>query len=538
MARAPPGKGSMSYRELTMIEIREVLRRWQAGQAIREIARESCVDRKTVRRYLQAAEQCAVPSDAAISDEHVRAVAERIQSRSEATPSAERERLRLHRERIESWLSSEPPLRLSKVHRLLERDGVSVSYATLRRFVARELGLRKRLPTVRVDDAAPGQEAQVDFGRMGRMYDPATGRTRTLWALVVTLCHSRYAFVWPTFEQTSVATCEGLEAAFRFFGAVPRVIVPDNMKSIVQAADALAPTINASFLEYAQSRHFFIDPARVRRPQDKPRVENMVAYVREDWFAGESFDSLSAARESAASWCKDVAGARVHGTTRQVPRDVFDLVERGAMLPLPAAPFDVPTWHDAKVHDDHHIQVRYSLYSVPTRYVGSKVRARVDKTTVRIYLGSEFIKAHPRVPPGKRSTDPSDYPVGKAPYATRRIDELVDSADRFGPHVRTYAERLMAGPLPWSRMRQVYGLLRLCKKYGAARVDDACGRALAFDVLDVPRVERMLKAAYRAQEKGQHGGQVVVLHPPRFARHRAHFETIKATKSDDRDGES
>lgn len=527
----------MSYRELTMIEIREVLRRWQAGQAIREIARESCVDRKTVRRYVQVAEQCGLSRDAALSDAVVHEVAGHVQSRPVASPTAERETLLLQRARIEAWLGREPALRLSKIHRLLEGDGISVSYATLRRFVMQELGLRKRAPTVRVDDAAPGQEAQVDYGCMGRMYDPVAGRVRNLWALIVTLGYSRYAFVWPTFEQTVTATCDGLEAAFQFFGCVPRVLVPDNMKSIVQDADALSPTINPSFLEFAQSRGFFIDPARVRKPKDKPRVENMVAYVREDWFAGESFETLTAARESAATWCREVAGARVHGTTRQVPREVFEQSERSAMLPLPAARFDVPTWHDAKVHDDHHIQVRHSLYSVPTRYLGEKVRVRVDKSTVRIYLGTEFIKAHPHVAPGKRSTDPADYPVGKAPYAMRRVDELIDNAARFGQHVREYAERLMAGPLPWSRMRQVYGLLRLCKKYGPARVEDACKRALAFDVLDVPRVERMLKTAYKDQENAQAGGKLVTLHPPRFARERSHFETMKTT-SDDQGGAS
>jgi len=525
----------MSYRELTMIEIREVLRRWQAGQSIREIAREGGVDRKTARRYVKAAEACGVPRAAAISDVHVQAVAERVQARPTASPSAERERLLPQRARIEQWLSGESALRLSKVHRLLEGDGVSVSYATLRRFVVRELGLRKRASTVRVDDPPPGQEAQVDYGCMGRMYDPVAGRTRNLWALIVTLSHSRYAFVWPTFEQTVSATCEGLEAAFRFFGGIPHVIIPDNLKAIVDDADALSPKLNPSFLEYSQSRGFFVDPARVRRPKDKPRVENMVAYVREDWFAGESFESLDAARAGAEHWCREVAGARVHGTTRQVPREVFAAVERSTLLPLPAAPFDVPSWHDAKVHDDHHIQVRHSLYSVPTRYLGAKVHVRVDKSSVRIYLGAEFIKAHPRVAPGKRSTDPADYPVGKAPYATRRVDELIESAGKSGAHVRTYAERLMAGPLPWSRMRQVYGLLRLCKKYGAARVEDACARALAFDVLDVPRIERMLKAAHKAQEQAQPSGKLVVLHPPRFARERAHFETLKS-KSDDQGG--
>lgn len=519
-----------------MIEVREVLRRWQAGQSIREIAREACVDRKTARRYVQAAEQCGLANDAALSDEQVHAVAERVQARPAAPPSDERELLLLHRARIEQWLSGEPALRLSKVHRLLERDGIAVSYATLRRFVMIELGWRKRPPTVRVDDAPPGQEAQVDYGCMGLMYDPTAGRKRKLWALIVTLGYSRYAFVWPTFEQSVVASCEGLEAAFRFFGGIPHVLVPDNMKAIVDVASAMAPTLNASFLEYAQSRGFFVDPARVRKPKDKPRVENMVAYVREDWFAGETFESLRSARESAAEWCRVVAGARVHGTTRQVPREVFERLEQSVLLPLPAAPFDVPTWHEAKVHDDHHIQVRHSLYSVPTRHLGAKVRARLDKTTVRIYLGSAFIKAHPRVAPGQRSTDPDDYPVGKAPYATRRVDELIDSAGRQGGHVQAYAERLMAGPLPWSRMRQVYGLLRLCKKYGAARVEDACARALAFDVIDVPRIERMLKAAFKAQEEARTGGKLVPLHPPRFARDLTHFKTMDKTKSDDQEG--
>jgi len=192
-------KDRMTYRELTMIEIREVLRRWQAGQGIREIAREGCVDRKTARRYVQAAEQCALPREVALNDEQVNEVAKRVQSRPVASPSAEHELLLVHRGRIEKWLACEPPLRMSKIHRLLEREGYGVSYATLRRFITRELGLRKRPPTVRVDDAEPGQEAQVDFGRMGRMYDPVAGRVRTLWALIVTLNYSRYAFVWPTF---------------------------------------------------------------------------------------------------------------------------------------------------------------------------------------------------------------------------------------------------------------------------------------------------------------------------------------------------
>jgi len=175
---------------------------------------------------------------------------------------------------------------------------------------------------------------------------------------------------------------------------------------------------------------------------------------------------------------------------------VFEATEKPAMLEPPAEPFDVPLWVDeAKVHPDHHIQIACALYSVPTLYLRKKVRARADKTTVKIYFGTKLIKVHPRKPPGGRSTDTSDYPAGKAAYALRSVDALLARAKDKGAHVGVYAKRLLGGPLPWTRMRQAYALLRLCDKYGDGRVEAACQSALAFDVVDVSRITRMLKTA-------------------------------------------
>lgn len=235
------------------------------------------------------------------------------------------------------------------------------------------------------------------------MHDPETGRARRLYALVVTLCFSRYQFVWPTWEQTTVAVCEGLDQAWRFFGGTVLRIIPDNASSMVSRADALSPTIVESFADYTQARGLFIDAARVASPKDKGRVENQVAYVRESWFAGEQFADLAAARANARVWCRDVAGARVHGTTRAVPREVFEREELPLLRPAPEGTYDVPRWCDAKVHPDHHVQAIKSLYSVPTRFIGLDVRVRVDRKTVRIYHRTELIKTHPRVAVGKRS---------------------------------------------------------------------------------------------------------------------------------------
>ena len=220
----------MPYRELTMIDVKEVLRRWSAGQEDRRIGRESGVDRKTVARYTNAAERLGLVRGRTLTDEEVHGVAQCVQSRPLVAASIEWNEVAQHRERIELWLGGDAgtrPLRLSKVHTLLVRDhGVRASYDTLRRFASQQLGWRKKTETVRVDDPPPGQEAQIDFGEMGRLVDNE-GKLRKLWVLTVTLCFSRYQFVWPTFRQTTEAVCEGLDRAWWFFGAMSHSMIPD-----------------------------------------------------------------------------------------------------------------------------------------------------------------------------------------------------------------------------------------------------------------------------------------------------------------------
>jgi transposase len=521
----------MTYRELTMIDVKEVLRRWAAGHSNRQIARDTGTDRDTVRRYLSAAQEAGVVQSSAATptDEIVHQVAQRVQARPLPERSHEWSSVAVHKDRIEQWLAAPRPLRLSKIHTLLVRDhGLEASYDTLRRFAHQELGWRKKEPTVRLEDPPPGQEAQLDFGKMGLIHDAVSGRMRVLWALIITLSFSRHQFVWPTFTQTTEAVCEGLDRAWSFFGAMIRTLVPDNTKAIIKDADALNPTLVAAFLDYVQARGIFVDPARVRSPKDKPRVENQVPFVRESWFDGETFAALDDARRHAEHWCREVAGKRVHGTTRKVPWELFEFVEKAAMLAPPTEPFDVPRWiDDAKVHADNHSQVAHALYSLPTRYLHKLVRVRVDKVSVRIYFGTELIKLHPRQRPGGRSTDVADYPIGKAAYAMRSVDSVLARAREKGLHIGAFVERLLGGPLPWTRMRQAYALLRLCDKYGDGRVTAVCQSALAFDVVDVTRLARMLKAAAKpaVAAPGKPQGKLVQLTLPRFARPEQHFET-------------
>jgi transposase len=519
----------MPYRELTMIDVKEVLRRWSVGQGDRKIARESGADRKTIARYTKAAAKLGVERGSELTDEVVHQVARCVQARPVVAPSDEWAEVARHRPLIERWLAGHGdarPLKLTKVHTLLARDhGLEASYDTLWRFAHQELAWREKPSTVRVDDPPPGQEAQIDFGKMGVLMDPESGRKRTLWVLVVTLVFSRYQFVWPTFLQTTAVVCEGLDRAWMFFRGIAATLIPDNIKAMINDPDALTPTLVASFLDYVQARGIFVDPARVRSPKDKPRVENQVSFVRESWFDGETFTSLAHARERAEYWCREIAGTRVHGTTRKIPYEVFESIERPTMRPAPDTPYDVPIYFEkAKVHPDHHIQIAQALYSVPTAYLRKHVRVRADRTLVKIYFGTELIKMHERQPPGGRSTDPSDYPSGKSIYATRDVDALLAKAKHRGVHIGTYAERLLGGPLPWNKMRQAYALISLCDKYGDGRVEAICQSALAFDVVSVARVAKMLKSAAKPT-RPEAAGNVVQLPLPRFVRPPEHFET-------------
>jgi hypothetical protein len=199
-------------------------------------------------------------------------------------------------------------------------------------------------------------------------------------------------------------------------------------------------------------------------------------------------------RARAVVWSREIAGTRLHGTTRLVPRVVFEAVEQATLLPLSPEPFDRPTWAAATVHPDHHIQFHRALYSVPTRYIGQRVDVRGDRRVVRIYHRGDLIKVHVPQLPGRRATDYADYPAARAPYAMRAPDTCIRQAERLGPAIGQFTV-LLSGTFPWARLRQAQKLLRLAERYGAARVNAACARALAFELLDVRRVEGIVRIA-------------------------------------------
>lgn len=488
----------MAYREVDVIEVREILRAWMAGKGQRKVAEQAGVDRKTVRRYTDAAEAAGLDRDGGedqLTDELIGQVVAAVRPDRPTGRGSAWETLEGQREQIAGWVGKD--LTVVKIGELLARQGVVVPHRTLHRFCVERTGYRGRgrRDTVRVADGTPGEECQIDFARMGLLYDPAAGRRRAVHALIFTAVFSRHMFVWLTFAQTLEAIVAGSEAAWRLFGGVFRVLVPDNASAIVAKADTTNPQFTVGWLEYAQARGFVTDAARIRSPQDKPRVERAVQYVRGNFFAGETFVDLADAQTRAQMWCAQKAGLRIHGTIQARPAEVFAEHEASVLLPAPDVPYVVPIYACVKVHRDYHVQLDKALYSAPKAYLGQQVDARADEELVKLFHRGQLIKTHPRQRPGGRATDPEDLPAEKVGYAMRDLQRLITAAAAHGANVGIYAERLLEHQLPWTKMRQVYRLLGLAKRYGSGPTDAACCRALEFDVISVAKIASMLEQA-------------------------------------------
>ncbi len=483
----------MPFREVSMLEVKEVIRLLLKGMPKKQIARLVGLDPKTVRRYALAAAQCGAVPGVELTDELVSTVfvwlnAQNARDHGESWGRCEDERAFIKK-------SLKEGVRLTKVRRLLLRRGVVIPYPTLHRFAKQELAFGKKAPTVPVLDGKPGQELQVDTGWVLSLLKNQEGVCRRMRAWIFTPVVSRYRFVFPCERETTASAIEACEAAAIFYEGFFEVLIPDNTKAIVSRADPLDPLIVVVFLEYAQARGFVIDTARVRKPKDKARVERAVRDVRDDCFGGENIATLQQARARGHYWSESEYGMRPHSTTGRLPKEHFLAVERPYLLPPPVEPYDVPSWSSPLVGRDHFASALKALYTLPTRFIGLRLRCRVDAALVRFYDKGVLVKTHPRKEPYGKSIDVSDFPPEKTPYAMRDINFLKREAEKHGAAVGSYAVALLAVPLPWTSMRRVYALLRLATKYGAARVDDACQQALIAQMVDVKRLARMLEQA-------------------------------------------
>ena len=226
----------MAYKEVHRVEISEVIRRWQAGNSQRSKATGTGLSRETVRRYpcggtpaYAGAGSDGRPGSrggpgratATADQRSVLASVSRSGPREPAAPSEEK--LAPWSDQIYQWLTQDK-LPFTRIQELLAERGCRISYSSRHRWLSRRHWQRRRsASTVRMEQSGPGEVAELDFGRLGYIQDPATDRRGAVWALPVVLVHSRHSFLWPSYSQKLEEVIAGLEAAWEFFGGIPQI---------------------------------------------------------------------------------------------------------------------------------------------------------------------------------------------------------------------------------------------------------------------------------------------------------------------------
>jgi transposase len=511
----------MARRTFDVIDICEIFTHWHAGRSKNEIAGSLGLSRNTVRKYLAAAEAAGmVPGGPAVSQERWAELAR------EWFPELADTRLRQvtwpaigeHRDYIAGQLAA--GVTVATIHqRLRDERGLAVSVASLRRYVAANLPeevRRSQVRVLRLEPAEPGQEAQIDYGQMGRWADPRTGRKHTVNVFAMVLCCSRFLFVRPVIKMDQRAWTECHVAAMEFFGGVPARLVPDNLKTGVDRPDLYDPKINRSYGELAAHYGCLVDPARSRKPRDKAQIERPMPYIRDSFWRGREFASVEHMQAEAVRWCADVAGRRsCRPLDGAAPAAVFAAVEKDRLAPLPKTPFVLAEWSRCKVGPDIHAKVGHSLYSVPWKHLGKTLDARSTATMVQLFCAGELVKTHVRKPRGKQ-TDLSDYPPEKIAFHMRTPAWCRRRAAEIGPACAALIGGLLEDNALY-RLRAAQGVLHLADKHQPGRLEAACAKAAAAGDPSYRTVKGILAAGTEQTPvslPAGDGGAAAFLHGP------------------------
>ena len=477
----------MAFKRIQLMEIWEILRRWHDGQSISAIATSTGCDRKTVRTYIRLA------CDQGLTRQRV------LERKNEILPLLQAAIDQLHAKAAKQALlasyldeilslvtNTDNPLKPKTAFEVIcERHDLrgKVSYSSFKRLArARQISAKTLRSTCRIE-LPPGQQLQVDYGRMGLLLDTVSGRRRTVHAFIGTLSFSRHKFVDFVFSQDQQSFVKSHITMFEFFGGVSNTIVIDNLKSGVLRPDLYDPALNRAFAEMAEHYHTFIDPGRVASPRDKGKVERDVQTVREFFrktIALYPSITIIELNRLTRRWLLDEYGGRPHGTTGQKPFVLFSEYERQALLPLPPEAYTVALWRQATVHPDHYIQINRHFYSVPDPFVGKTVQVKVTPSTIQVFYQERLIKTHP-VARTLRSTDWADFPSNVQHALDAGLPRLLClKARHIGPHFEMLITRILSLHA-FLNLRRAQGLLTLASGYPQEIVDAAAQRAMSLD---------------------------------------------------------
>lgn len=489
----------MARKEIFMEELVEILYQWHNGQSIKQIKRSLGFDRKTIRKYLQLADKQGFSRDMPLQPyeyymQLATKVLKEIKTPVESSPAFKQT---ASYQAVIDKLLARKYMKPKQVYRILKREyEYPLSYSSFIRYMNIRYP-KAPMSCLRIEVTA-GQEAQVDFGSAGMMFDPDTKRARRAHAFVMTLSYSRHHYVEFVFDQGQATWVRCHIYAFEFFNGVPRRIILDNLKSGILKPNTYDPVFNRAYAECAKHYGFIIDPAKAARGDHKGKVERRIPTIRQQFLSSYEFKDIAEANLKVKDWSMKDYGMQIHGTTKRKPFEVFMTEEKPLLLCLPQERLDMPLWKEAKVHPDHHIVFDKSYYSMPTRYVGRKLWVKGAMNIVQVFSEGEIVKTHQRsYIAGTWVTDETDYPPEKSKYLLKHKSHYQKQALQYGEHVCTIVGIIMAEHA-YRNLRKIQAIFRLADKYGSEALSLACRRCLYYETYRMSTIRSILeKKLYR-----------------------------------------
>lgn len=340
----------------------------------------------------------------------------------------------------------------------------------------------KNISVVMRQEHFAGEKLFVDFaGKTVPVINPESGEVTKAQIFVAVLGASNYTFVTACESQKIDSWLAAHVAAFKFFGGVPDLLIPDNLKSAVTKSHRYEPKLNERYHQLA--RHFgtTVFPARAGKPKDKAKVEKGVQFV-ETWILAVlrkhtffSFESLNAAISELLTRLNEKRFKKLSGCRRSW----FETIDRPALKQLPLNAFEDADWLELTVGADYHVEVNRHFYSVPYTLKGRRVQARLTPTVLEILFKGNRVTSHiVSSEEGKCTTVDDHRPAAHLAVKNWTTERLTQWASRIGPATNHLCTAIINNSHhPNLGIQACLGLLSLHKEFGPERLELACMHA-------------------------------------------------------------
>ncbi len=483
----------MPRERLTMRKVKEVLRlKWANGCSVRQIAASCGIGRATVADYLRRAEAAGLhwPLPEGLDE----ATLEQRLFPPAAGPSVE----------------SRPLPVWEDIHRELKRKGVTLfllwqEYKAIypegyqySRFCHRYRDWQRQLDVVMRQEHRAGEKLFVDYaGQTVALIDRTTGEERQAQRFVAVLGASNYTYAEATWTQGLADWIGSPVRTFHYLGGCPAILVPDNLRAAVTKAHRYDPDLNKTYQDMSVHYGVAVVPARCAKPRDKAKVENGVL-LAERWILAKLRHYRFFALAELNAHIRRLLEELNQRPFKKLPGSrcsQFAQIDYPALQPLPAEPYRYAEWLKVRVAPNSHVEVDRHYYSVPYTLVKRQLDARLSATTVELFAKGTRVASHRRSHhPGRYTTLREHLPPSHQHYLEWTPQRFIRWAEKTGLATATVIAHILASrPFPQQGYNACYGVMRLGKSYGEARLEAACARALALGTASYRSIESILK---------------------------------------------